>query len=458
MPKRKVTINEPNWRNGTVFIRDNLEILRAMNSACVDLIYLDPPFNSNRNYSAPIGSKAAGAAFKDTWTLSDVDEAWHGEIADRNPPVYEVIDAAGVVHGDSMKSYLIMMAARLIECHRILKPTGSIYLHCDDTAGHYLKLLLDAVFGTKGFKNDLIWSYGGGGRGNKAKAKQFPRNNDNIFFYVKDARVYKHRGIMTPVEHPFGDLPSHIRKDERGYFKTAPRGDYTDVSIARLRSEGRIYETRTGTIRIRYDLESNSRGVLEPKISGSVWNIPDMMHSPKSQRTGYPTQKPRKLLERIIKASSNEGDVVLDPFCGCATTLVAAEALNRKWVGIDISPRAGEIVRDQIGTISSERTELLDVIPFTIRTDVPKRTDAEELPHYSTHKHKLFGKQQGHCNGCQYRLPFHVLSVDHIVPQSKGGDDRYENLQLLCQHCNSTKGQGTQEELLVRLKLSGVSV
>ena len=124
-----------------------LDILRGMNSECVDLIYLDPPFNSNRNYAAPIGSEAAGAAFKDTWTLSDVDEAWHGEIADREPAIYAIIDAARQSHGKSMKSYLIMMAVRLLEMRRVLKPTGSIYLHCDPTASHYLKLLMDAVFG-----------------------------------------------------------------------------------------------------------------------------------------------------------------------------------------------------------------------------------------------------------------------------------------------------------------------
>ena len=128
-----------------------------MNSESVDLIYLDPPFNSKRTYSAPIGSKAAGAAFKDTWTLDDVDLAWHGEIAEQNPAVYAVIDAAGTAHGKGMKSYLIMIAVRLLEMRRLLKTTGSLYLHCDPTAGHYLKMLLDAVFETQQFRNEIIW-------------------------------------------------------------------------------------------------------------------------------------------------------------------------------------------------------------------------------------------------------------------------------------------------------------
>ena len=130
---------KPNFKNRTIWTGDNLDILRGMNSECVDLIYLDPPFNSNRTYEAPIGSEAAGAKFKDAWTLSDVDMAWHGEIADKEPALYSIIDAAGLSHGASMKSYLIMMGVRLLEMKRILKDTGSIYLHCDPTASHYLK-------------------------------------------------------------------------------------------------------------------------------------------------------------------------------------------------------------------------------------------------------------------------------------------------------------------------------
>ena len=161
---------------------DNLQILRGMNSESVDLIYLDPPFNSNRDYSAPIGSEAAGAAFKDTWTLEDVDEAWHGEIAEQNPAVYSIIDAAGLAHGSSMKSYLIMMAVRLLEMRRILKPTGSIYLHCDPTASHYLKLLMDAVFGKQCFRNEIVWFY----RRWPTKSKSFQRMHDSILYYSKN--------------------------------------------------------------------------------------------------------------------------------------------------------------------------------------------------------------------------------------------------------------------------------
>ncbi len=150
-------MSEPNFASGTIWTGDNLVVMRGMNSACVDLIYLDPPFNSNRDYAAPIGSEAASAAFKDTWTLDDIDVHEHGELADRSPASYSVIEAARQAHGKSMQAYLIMMAVRLLEMRRILKPTGSIYLHCDDTAGHYLKLLMDGVFGARSFRNSITW-------------------------------------------------------------------------------------------------------------------------------------------------------------------------------------------------------------------------------------------------------------------------------------------------------------
>ena len=145
-----------NFVDKTIWTGDNLDILRGLNSESVDLIYLDPPFNSNRNYAAPVGSRAAGAAFKDTWTLSDLDTAWMGLIADEQPAMYKVIETAGLTHGKGMQSYLCMMAVRLLEMRRVLKDTGSIYLHCDPTASHYLKLLMDSIFGSASFRMKLL--------------------------------------------------------------------------------------------------------------------------------------------------------------------------------------------------------------------------------------------------------------------------------------------------------------
>ena len=172
-----------NFANRTIWTGDNLDIMRGMNSESVDLIYLDPPFNSNRNYAAPVGSAAAGAAFKDTWTLSDLDVAWMGLIADEQPAMYQVLQAAGLTHGKGMQSYLCMMGVRLLEMRRLLKDTGSIYLHCDPTASHYLKLLMDAVFGAGQFRNEIIWHYRKWSAGKYA----FQRNHDIILFYSRSS-------------------------------------------------------------------------------------------------------------------------------------------------------------------------------------------------------------------------------------------------------------------------------
>ena len=173
----------PNFKNHTLWTGDNLHVMRGLNSETIDLIYLDPPFNYNKDYSAPIGSEAAGAAFKDTWTLSDVDLAWHGEIAEANPGLYGVIDAARQAHGTGMQSYLIMMAVRLLEMKPLLKPTGSIYLHCDPVASHYLKLVMDTVFGASNFKNEIIWRIGWVS-GFKTQKRGWIRNHDTLLYYM----------------------------------------------------------------------------------------------------------------------------------------------------------------------------------------------------------------------------------------------------------------------------------
>ncbi len=438
---------QPNWANQTIWTGDNLSIMRGMNSECVDLIYLDPPFNSQVNYAAPIGSKAAGAAFKDTWTLDDVDVEWINLIESKHPNLFRVLLATTT---DSDKSYLVYMAMRILEMHRILKPKGSIYLHCNHEQAHYLKLVMDAIFGRKNFKNDLIWCYGGGGRGGKNTARHFPRNHDNILYYAKDKRLHHHEAIQEFKQHLVDDLPSHIRKDERGYFKTAPRGNYTDESVEQLRLAGRIHETQSGNIRIRYDLDSRDDMVLEPRIKGSVWNIPDMMHAPRIERQRYPTQKPLALLRPIIESSSESGDVVLDPFCGCASFCIAAQGLDRKWAGIDISPKAGELVKMRM------RYELGLFFQGTTRTDIPKRTDMGPLPRYNSTENRrwLYGYQEGHCQGCGAHFEARHLEVDHIIAKAKGGTDHRDNLQLLYANCNRIKGDRGMDYLMAKLKMT----
>ncbi len=401
----------PNWQNRTLWTGDNLDIMRGMNSASVDLIYLDPPFNSNRDYEAPIGSEAAGAAFKDTWTLSDVDEAWHGEIADKDPTLYAIIDAAGLSHGKGMKSYLIMMAVRLLEMRRLLKPTGSLYLHCDPTASHYLKSLMDSVFGVGNFRNEVVWSY----RRWPSKSRNFQTMHDTLLFYVGGG------------EHVFN------------ISYEPPSASY----LKRFKGKTQVLDPETRSRKIVVDAPTKGLPLRD------VWEISIIAGSAK-ERVGYPTQKPLKLLDRILQASSNPGDIVLDPFAGCATACVAAERLKRQWVGIDLSPLAAKLVKARL---EQEMGLFYDIAH---RTDIPRRTDQGDLPNYRTHKHTLYGKQEGICAGCQVLFPFRNMTVDHIVPQARGGSDHFDNLQLLCNACNSTKGTKPQEQFIAELRAKGL--
>ena len=378
-----------------------------MNSQCIDLIYLDPPFNSNVNYAAPIGSLAAGAHFKDRWSLNDVKIAWVDIIEAEYPRIKYLLLAC---ESDSLKSYLIYMAIRLIEMKRILRDTGSIYLHCDPTAGHFLKVLMDAIFGQRNFRNEIIWGYKGPG---SPKMRQFNRKHDTIFWYSKGKNwVFNADAIRIPHE---GKLVARYDTDIHTGFDENVR-------------QGKIPET--------FWIEAKGNG------------FSTVQKQPK-QRTGYPTQKPLAILERIIKASSNPGDMVFDPFCGCATTLVAADRLARRWVGCDVSEKAAELV---VQRIKQDQPKLLQ--KFLHRTDIPRRTDQGKLADYRSHKGHLYGEQKGYCKGCRKHFEARHLEVDHKIARDSGGTDHVENLQLLCSHCNKVKGNRGQEYLMNYLNMN----
>ena len=425
------------------------------------MIYLDPEFNSNHEYSAPIGSEAAGAAFKDTWTLSDVDEAWHGEIADRNPVLYAIVDAAGLSHGKGMKSYLIMMAIRLLEMHRLLKSTGSIYLHCDPTASHYLKMLLDTVFGAGRFRNEISWR-----RSNPKSlaATNFPNCRDILLRYSRSAeckfnkvfgahdpnyvrKAYKYqepsgrRYRLLPLLNPNDDRPN-LTYEFMGVTRV---WRWTPERMKKAYQDGIVVQLKPGAV-------PQYKKYLDESMGRTITNDwGDVEQATGKESIGYPTQKPLALLDRIIRASSNEDDMVLDPFCGCATALVAADRLNRQWAGIDLSPLAARLV---LKRLRDDRGPLFD--DMVHRTDIPSRTDHGPLPSYKTHRHTLYGRQEGICGGCQVMFPFRNMTVDHIVPQSKGGTDHLDNLQLLCAACNSMKGARSQDVFIAKLKTMGL--
>ena len=378
--------------------------MRRMNSNSVDLIYLDPPFNSKTNYAAPIGSKAAGAEFRDTWYLDDIDKEWIQSIATKHPKLYRVLLATMT---DSDKAYLAYMSPRIIEMKRILKETGSIYLHCDPTMSHYLKLVMDAIFGRENFRNEIIWCY----KGPSAAKNDFPRKHDTIFRYVlSDTWVFNDESIRVPYDE-----------------STVTRGNYHSSSSIDVGNR----DTNRGKIPEDYWIGFGTGGQMSRK-----------------ERTGYPTQKPLALLDRIIDASSKEGDIVFDPFCGCATTLVAAEfrPRRRRWVGIDISSKAVDLV---IERIEGKQGMYKDIIP---RKDLPQRTDLGKLPIPRSHFDYLYGKQRGYCNGCGKHYEPNICEVDHIIANSKGGTGHVDNLQILCRPCNMKKGNKSMEYLTLANK------
>ena len=466
-----------NFSSGTVWTGDNLPVMRGINSSCIDLIYLDPPFNSNEDYAAPIGSQAAGSAFKDTWTLSDVDVYEHGELAERNPAAYKVIDAARDAHGKAMMSYLIMMAVRLLECHRILKVSGSLYLHCDDAASHYLKLLMDSIFGASRFRNEIAWRRIKGG---KNDAGQYGRNHDRILFYTKSDQWTFFPPRLAEINDSW-----YKKQDERGRYVSRPllaagatngdsgqpwrgvlpKGHWIVPRLLGARYEREQGRELRGSVRERLEIlaeagyiEFSGRGnpswrrylsEANPPRADDMWHDDEVKPISRNarERTGYPTQKPLALLDRIMKASSRPGDLVFDPFCGCATALVAAHLLERQWAGCDISENAVRLTDERIR--AQPGSEMFG--GCIQRDEPPHRSDLGLLPNYRTQRHRLYGEQEGDCAGCKTRFPFKVMEVVHILPKSKGGSDHRDNLQLLCSHCNRSRGSETMAEWRARL-------
>ncbi|MFF4652393.1 DNA methyltransferase [Streptomyces sp. NPDC001380] len=369
------------WRN-KLFYGDNLGLLReSIPSGSVDLVYLDPPFNSNRSYNVLFKQKSGEEspaqieAFDDTWTWNHETEALFIELVNGGSTVRvaEALEAMRKLLGDNdVLAYLVMMTARLVELHRVLKPTGSLYLHCDPTASHYLKIVLDAIFGAAQYKNEIVWRRTSTVKGNSGQgARHFGRNSDRILFYTKSDQ-YTFNQIYQPYSDEYiREKFSYVEEGTGRQFQTvsmlgpggAAKGNpfyevlgvsrhwrYSKSEMQRLIDEGRVHQSKPGVVpRRKYYLDEGKGVELQ-----ALWADIDALNSRAIERLGYPTQKPLSLLERIITASSNPGDVILDPFCGCGTTIDAAQKLGRRWVGMDITTIAIDLIDSRLRHIFGE--------------------------------------------------------------------------------------------------------
>ena len=496
-----------------------------MNSESVDLIATDPPFNKGRDFHATPDSLAKGAKFQDRWSWKeDVQQDWVDQITDDYPPLMEAIESARYAHSDGMGAFMCFMAVRLLEMRRVLKDTGSIYLHCDPTAAHYLKAVMDAIFGHKNFKNEIIWRR----TGSHGNPKRWGPVHDTILFCTKSAQ-YTWNWPKQPYMR--GHVKEHFVKNEDGDgYRTAYYGNVLTGSGLRgglsgkpwrginpsaknrhWAIPGKLWEESgldddgmtqhdkldalydAGLIRIEkgsawpiYERSvrpddgpaTNDIWAYQPYTEGSVYGVEvgidddvSWLKTSATERTGFETQKPLALYERIIRASSKQRDIVCDPFAGCATTCVAAERLGRQWVGIDIWEKAHEVVIERLkneGLLqesAGKSTEHLAFGDIHYATEPPERTDGGETaaPFLQvTEKRKrpplepwqklprgvivqeLTQAQSvtdglALCAGCGRELEAPFMELDHIVPRSDRGENDISNRILLCRPCNGRK-------------------
>jgi site-specific DNA-methyltransferase (adenine-specific) len=361
-------------KTNVLYYGDNLDILRRyIEDATVDLVYLDPPFNSNRDYNVIFKdesgrkSDAQLLAFEDTWHWGPSAEATYAYLTNtarhegRIPSTVSTIVAAlrSSIGENQMMAYLVEMGVRLVELHRVLKPEGSLYLHCDPTASHHLKLILDAVFGPKNFRNEIVWKR----TSSHNDSVRFGRIHDVLLLYGKSEamRFNVQRTALDPSY--LAKVYRNVDENGRRYRMdnlTAPGGrgpvyDWHGVTRAwRYTRENMEDLYRQGRVRLKADGTANLNGFVRYLDEGQGqpvqdwWDDIPVIAAPSKERLGYPTQKPLALLERIVSASTNPGDIVLDPFCGCGTALVAAQKLDRRWIGIDVTYLSIAVMRARL--------------------------------------------------------------------------------------------------------------
>ena len=508
--------------NRHLFIADNLNLLRALDNESIDLICIDPPFAKNQTFTGSLRPTLSDAErqqeletlagwgihshrdaaqagiewpdadntgrFSDIWRWEDdVHEDWVNRIENDFPALAKVIDTTRTAHSEGMAAYLTFMAIRIIEMHRVLKPTGSMYLHCDDTAVHYLKAVLDAVFGVERFQTEITWQR----TSSHNDSKRFGQVKDVILFY---SRTNKRRWNPIYVPHDEKYVSSFYRyEDERGKYR-----HHEVILTAAMARPNLVYEYKGYTPEYGWRMERQKLEALDKegrlvwsstgrpyrktylskgRPSTNLWADIKNLSGQAKERTGYPTQKPVALAERIIKASSNPGDVVLDCFAGCAYVPVAAERNGRQWIACDISPRALTVLRRQFakfnyavdGTQQTE-TPLLNPeaniitrgpgdLPERSDEDPVERQDIKELPERKfkvpasriperemlEHLLELSGYMAWCCGFANRRSNGQVVQttrnfhLDHIDPKSKQGSNQIMNRAPLCPHHNIRK-------------------
>ena len=433
----------PNFQNRTLYYGDNLPALRRMNSETVHLIATDPPFKKQRGFFSDVGG------YDDRWTwqkdilgldrkgnaVAENHDDWVDQIQDDRPAAWKVIDAARSVYGDDMGAFLCWLGVRLLEMHRILRDDGSIYVHIDHTAHAWTKALMDAILGKNNFRNEVAWCYKSGGA---SPSRHFSRKHDTILFYSKSSGYQFNRQREKSYNRdfkPYRFAGVQEYQDEIGWYTLVGMKDY--------------------------------------------WNI-DLVGRTSAERRGYPTQKPLALYERIIAASSNPGDIVLDPFCGCATTPVAAERLGRQWVGMDIWKRAYAEVTSRLrdnGILTDDPEQegqpnangrlqfteyRLNFINNTEKGEqFPERTDDNEAAAPALRlrprrpaepwqqlsnalMRRILTAAQSReglvcCAGCGRLMESDFFHLDHINPKSQGGENYITNRILICAPCNGRK-------------------
>ncbi len=468
--------------NRTLFISDNLPVLRGIDSESVDLIATDPPFNKGVKafegiVTAGYDTQGQKVSYKDIWTWRDVQQEWVDQITEDHPALKEVIEAANTAGGEDMGAFLCWLSVRVLEMHRVLKPTGSMYLHIDHTAGAYAKTMMDAVFGRNNFRNGIVWQRT---RGRRA-TNHWGNAHDTILYYARTpaapfAPQYTGLAESASAHYRHEDENGKYRVDNvnaptpdgyrfsLGYGEREPANGYRfpRARALELIDSGRLI-VKQGKVPVLKRYLAESKGT---QINDVQTDISPVVAANKSERTGYPTQKPLALYERIIKASSNEGDIVLDPFAGCATTCIAAERLGRRWIGIDINKEAQTVVLDRLQREVSAGLNWNTHIQTP--GEPPQRTDdgAEASPELTLVsprpkaprltarqlRERLIMMDEMKCQGCGW-VPHHqeYLEVDHKVPKSREGRDDIRNRVLLCSPCNGAKGNKlTLAELRLR--------